>query len=123
MADEQIVKNKDKALENRLTNALAPIFVFTGVLAVIGGVAIFIISMISVSETTHTLLLQRAPAIFGLPIAVLVSFFIVSLLKQTSGPIEFTGSGLEFKGTSGQVVLWLMCFLGIALMIKLLWGD
>jgi hypothetical protein len=120
MAEDEL--QKDQALENRLTDALGPIFVFL-FLAVIAGGIIFMISKVSVDENTKSFLLQRAPAIFGLPMAILVSFFIVSLLKQTSGPIEFTGGGLEFKGTSGQVVLWLLCFIGIALMIKLLWGD
>lgn len=64
---------------------------------------------------------QQFAAIVGLPIAGVFSVFLVVVLQQTTGPISFKGLGFEFEGTSGQVVLWMMCFLSIAGAIKLLW--
>jgi hypothetical protein len=67
------------------------------------------------------LLYRNFPAIFGLPFSAIVSFVIVVILEQSSGPIEFEGLGFKFKGASGQVVLWGFCFLIITSTIKILW--
>lgn len=64
---------------------------------------------------------DRFPAVVGLPCAALFSLFLVTFLRQAAGPIEIKMAGMEFKGPSGQVIMWLICFLGIALAIKLLW--
>ena len=65
---------------------------------------------------------EHFSAIIGLPMAALGSFVIVVFLKQTSHEkIEFEGLGFKFKGPSGEVVLWLICFIGITIAIKLLW--
>jgi hypothetical protein len=65
---------------------------------------------------------EHFSAIIGLPMAALCSFVIVVFLKQTNADkIEFEGLGFKFRGPSGEVVLWLMCFIAIALTIKLLW--
>ena len=61
-------------------------------------------------------------AIVGLPISAIFSAFIVVALEQTSGPVKFDGLGFKFEGSSGQVVLWVLCFLAISLAIKLLWN-
>lgn len=59
--------------------------------------------------------------IIGLPLGVLLALFIVLFLEQTQGPIEFKGLGFEFKGASGPVVLWVLCYLVIVISFKLLW--
>lgn len=60
-------------------------------------------------------------AIVGLPVAAVFAVFLVVVLQQTSGPVKFEGLGFKFEGSSGQVVLWIMCFLAMAGAIKLLW--
>jgi hypothetical protein len=60
-------------------------------------------------------------AIIGLPSAVFIAFVLVVFLRQTDGPIEFEGLGFRFKGASGQVVMWAVCFLTMAIAIKLCW--
>ncbi|MCZ4311875.1 hypothetical protein O4H66_00520 [Comamonadaceae bacterium G21597-S1] len=60
-------------------------------------------------------------AIVGLPVAAIFSAFLVVVLQQTSGPVRFEGLGFKFEGTSGQVVLWVFCFLAITVAIRLLW--
>jgi hypothetical protein len=47
----------------------------------------------------------------------------VSLLKVTSGPIEFEAIGFKFRGASGPIVLWVFCFLSIAVAFHLLWPN
>ncbi|WP_018643768.1 hypothetical protein [Bradyrhizobium huanghuaihaiense] len=60
-------------------------------------------------------------AIIGLPGAAAASFALVVFLRQTEGPIEFEGLGFKFKGASGQVAMWAVCFLTIAAAIKMCW--
>jgi hypothetical protein len=60
-------------------------------------------------------------AIVGMPVGAAIAFFLVVFLRQTEGPIEFEGLGFKFTGASGQVAMWVICFLAIAGAIKLLW--
>jgi hypothetical protein len=57
-------------------------------------------------------------AIVGLPVSAVFSVFLVVVLQQTSGVVKFEGLGFKFEGTSGQVVLWVLCFLAIAVAIR-----
>ncbi|MFT5114769.1 MAG: hypothetical protein ACI8P9_004109 [Parasphingorhabdus sp.] len=69
-----------------------------------------------------SLIREHFAAIIGLPMAAIGAFVVFVFLKQGSDkPIEFEAAGFKFKDAAGLVVLWLMCFLGIAIAIKLLW--
>lgn len=65
--------------------------------------------------------LQHVPATIGLPSAALAALCLVIVLENTSGPIEFEGLGFRFKGASGPLVLWCICFLVITAAIKAVW--
>ena len=60
-------------------------------------------------------------AVVGLPFASVGSLFLVLLLRYSAGPIEFEGLGFKFKGASGPIVMWVLCFLATVSAIKLLW--
>ena len=62
-------------------------------------------------------------ALVGTPMSAVTAFCIVSLLKVTSGPIEFEALGFKFRGASGPIVLWVFCFLSIAAAFHLLWRN
>lgn len=66
-------------------------------------------------------LIQNHFAVILVPMAALMSMCVVILLRYSAGPIEFKVPGFEFKGASGQVVLWVVCFLAIVTALKLLW--
>ena len=66
-------------------------------------------------------IMDHFAGVVGIPMAALTAFCIVILLQSTSGPIKFKILKLEFEGASGQVILWVFCFLAIVLSIKLLW--
>ena len=53
-------------------------------------------------------------------IASSISLLVVLLLKFTAGNIEFEILALKFKGASGPVVLWILCFLATILGIYVL---
>jgi hypothetical protein len=78
------------------------------------------ISMLQDPEL-YRLALDHFAATIGLPCAGLAALCIVVALENTSGPIEFEGLGFKFKGASGPIVLWVVCFLAITAAIKILW--
>jgi len=53
----------------------------------------------------------RAVAIAYVTFSASLALMLVLLLNYTLGPIEFKGLGFSFKGASGPVVLWVLCFL------------
>jgi hypothetical protein len=70
----------------------------------------------------------RAPAQnLGIPCAAIAAFAIVAVLlnafppaSNATGQLEFKVFGLGFTGPSGPITLWLMCFLGFIVALKLL---
>jgi hypothetical protein len=67
------------------------------------------------------LVVRNFASIIGLPFAFIAAFVVVALFRQGTGPIEFDGFGLHFKGASGEIVLWMLCFVAISGAIRLLW--
>ena len=61
-------------------------------------------------------------AIVGLPFVGFASLALVLLLESRSDqPLEFKALGFEFKGASGPIVLWVLCFIAITGCLKLVW--
>jgi hypothetical protein len=64
---------------------------------------------------------EHPGAVLGLPLAALAALCIVLFLEAKSGRIEFEGFGFKFRGASGEIILWVICFLAITSSIRLLW--
>lgn len=64
---------------------------------------------------------QHFSATIGLPLSAVGAFLLVTVLQISAGKIEFEAVGLKFRGASGPVILWMLCFLAIAVGVKLLW--
>ena len=79
------------------------------------------VRLLSDGEFINTFLRQHVRAIIGVPLSALTAFCVVSILQATSGHIEFSALTFQFKGASGPVVLWVMCFLSMILGIRALW--
>jgi magnesium-transporting ATPase (P-type) len=60
-------------------------------------------------------------ATIGLFLAAIAALCLVFLLKYTTGPIEFEGLGFKFKGASGPIIMWVICFLAISVAIEINW--
>ncbi len=63
----------------------------------------------------------HAPASIGIPFCSIIAMFVVLMLRATQGPVEFEAIGLKFRGASGPIVMWVLCFLAMILAMKLLW--
>jgi hypothetical protein len=64
---------------------------------------------------------QHFPVTIGLPVAAVISLLLILVLRETTGKLEFEALGFKFRGASGPLVLWVLCYLAIELSIKLLW--
>lgn len=60
-------------------------------------------------------------ATIGLPAAGVGAFLLVQVLQISAGKIEFEAFGVKFRGASGPVVLWVVCFLAVAAAVGALW--
>ncbi len=60
-------------------------------------------------------------AAIGLPAASLASLGIVIVLRTVAGPIQLRALGFEFSGAAGPIVMWVMCFLSMAIALKMMW--
>jgi hypothetical protein len=65
--------------------------------------------------------LNNLPVIIGLPCAAIAAFTVVAILRQRERPLDFEGLGFKFRGPSGEIVLWIGCFLAIVGAIWLLY--
>ena len=91
--------------------------------AALYGVTFFAFSIYGMirEEWVEELVKQHFAATIGLPSAALAALLLVTILEINAGKIEFKAYGLEFKGASGPIVMWVFCFLAIALAIRWLW--
>jgi hypothetical protein len=48
--------------------------------------------------------------VVGIPCSGLGALFIVLLLRNVAGEVQFTAFGFEFKGASGPIIMWILCF-------------
>jgi hypothetical protein len=66
---------------------------------------------------------EHSAAIIGIPAASAAAFLVVIILKVTSGSIEFEAFGVKFRGASGPIVFWILCFGALATALYFLWGK
>lgn len=62
-------------------------------------------------------------AVIGLPAAAIASFSLVMILETIKGNIEFEVLSFKFKGASGPIIMWILCFLSMSFAIWLLWDK
>jgi hypothetical protein len=79
------------------------------------------ISVGAIRLISADVLREHFAAVIGLPMAGILALWVVTILRSQSGPIEFEALGFRLRGASGPVILWVVCFLAIALAIRLLW--
>ena len=74
------------------------------------------------SDNWFLQMIQNHPAAtIGVGISAISAFCLVAVLEVSRGPIEFEVLGFKFRGASGPVILWVLCFLGMIFGVWLLW--
>ncbi|WP_441242542.1 hypothetical protein [Tardiphaga sp. 768_D3_N2_1] len=112
------VTDPSSEIDRKVISLGFAIFVVLGAALTFGWTIWVVVTQFSKWEA---ILENHFAAIVGLPGAAAAAFALVVFLRQTDGPIEFEFVGFKFKGASGQVAMWVICFWAIAGAIKLLW--
>lgn len=74
------------------------------------------------SDNWFLRMVQDQPAAtIGIAVSAISAFCLVVVLEISSGAIEFEVLGFRFRGASGPVVLWVLCFLALVFATWLLW--
>jgi hypothetical protein len=69
-------------------------------------------------------LLEHFACVVGLPMAAIASLFIVLVCEIFArDKIRFKVLGFEFEGASGQVILWVLCFITMTAALNILWDK
>ena len=71
-------------------------------------ILISIILIKNYDEKFIDLLLTQPASTMGVPISALIALVVVLLLRTVQGPIEILV--LKFKGASGPIIMWVICF-------------
>lgn len=82
------------------------LFVFSWImigLSVIYGIRLYF------NDPIHPTFIPIAGGVF----AASISFAIVMTLRHVSGPVEFKIAGSEYKGATGPILMWCICFISI----------
>jgi len=93
------------------------------ILLLIAGVYAYLIFIAGINPEFLDLYKKNFLVLIGLPLAAIVSLFLVLILEYSRGPIEFSALGFSFKGASGPLIMWVICFLSTAVAFKILWNG
>ncbi len=69
------------------------------------------------------IVLDHPQAAIGGPVCMLCALLIVLLLRTTEGPIQFEAFGLKFRGASGPIIMWILCFGALVFGLRWLWPN
>jgi len=71
----------------------------------------------------NKLIQDHYPAMVGIPLLSGGAFCVVMSFEVAIGsPIEFEALGFKFRGASGPVLMWVVCFLAFTLAFRVLWS-
>jgi hypothetical protein len=101
-----------KQYDEQLPPSLRVLIAISLFLAMLGA-PIFMMYLLYQNDPDNglTQLIRTNPqAWLGIPWAGGAALVVVLLFKPLFGEMEFKAIGIEFKGSSGPVVLWVLCF-------------
>jgi len=101
-------------------------FINIGIVSVILFAVVFFgrIAWLAINTDIWTPIGQKHfAAVVGLPAAAIASFLLVIILETIKGNIEFEVLQFKFKGASGPIIMWILCFLTMSFAIWLLWDK
>ena len=123
MSDENGTTRSDVAFRKWIGRIAILVILLWGV-QVLGFITYNVLTERTRSEGwLNKLIEDHYPAMVGIPLMALAAFCIVMSFKVAIGsPIEFEVIGFKFKGASGPVIMWILCFLALTLAFRVLWS-
>jgi len=110
--------------EGLITSILKWLILFFFTIIILGSAFFYLLSVLGEPLFDRVFLVPPQVLPFaGVSFSSGLSLLIVLTLRFTVGPIEFEGLGFKFRGASGPVVLWVLCFLAIVAGLMLLTGK
>ena len=106
--------------EDMLKLVMSWIAVFLVLIAAVVAFGYLILVGIS-KDVWLTLAREQFPLVIGLPGSAAIALFVVLVLRISSGPMKIEFGKMKFEGAAAPIVFWLVCFLALATMVKLLW--
>jgi len=105
--------------EKRLRIIVSYLVIISGTLFTFGVAVLYIAAS---TDNLENIVKDHAAAAFGIPLMWNCALLVVVILRSTAGPIEFeTPFGFKFRGASGPVVLWVLCYLALTTSARILW--
>jgi hypothetical protein len=86
-----------------------------------GGAFLYGLIQIGMRGYFDDVFLRHIATLVGLPSAAMAALGLVILLRTVAGQISVKFLGMEFKGASGPIIMWILCFLAITFAIKYTW--
>jgi len=78
---------------------------------------------LGVTREIWRIFIRQFLAMVVFPSACFAALVVVMVLEQTSGNIEFSGLGFQFKGAAAPIVIWAMLVIIMSLSLRLLWRQ
>ena len=110
--NENLIKRHEEQYESMRLKFIYYADIFSSCVgATIVIILISIILIKNYDEKFIDLLLTQPASTMGVPISALIALVVVVLLLRTvQGPIEIEILVLKFKGASGPIIMWVLCF-------------
>ena len=106
-----------------------PLRTFISWLAILGGtlfmfgITVGVMYLGATRETLQQIVREHFRALFGIPTMSICSLLLVFLFQVAAGgKLEFeTPFGFKFRGASGPIVLFVLCYLAFTVSLTVLW--
>jgi len=110
-------------IESQTDSTLSKVFAWIAAIIGFGFMAIVLWEVVVVADRGFfdRLVLEHVVTTIGLPCVAIASLILVLILRTVSGNIELKILGVEFKGASGPILMWILCFLALTLAISKTW--
>ncbi|MEK0338575.1 MAG: hypothetical protein QQN41_14195, partial [Nitrosopumilus sp.] len=112
---------EDQSVETFFSKVVKWILLLGAILFIVIWFGFILISIVTKQNWIMSIITNHMTVMLSLPIAGVTSLIIVLFLGTVSGEIKFKILGMDFKGASGPIVMWVLCYLAIILSLKLMW--
>jgi hypothetical protein len=114
--------NAPQARSEKVFGIVAQIVAVAILLIIVMVWAVFVIQRWNDKEA-RDIVTTHLQATVGLPVAGIFAYLLVALFRTTEGRIRFEVIGFKFDGAAGPIIMWVLCFLAIAVSIRMLWVN